>query len=123
MWIFSATGFFSVTAAPGRPGIVQVRTRVSADLEALVRRNGGRAKIIHTPSADYPFRVLVGRRRWVRWAAALANDAGDYENFKNEVHANNPERAKLYLEIWRIARELNPPDPVNHSWDTRKNER
>jgi hypothetical protein len=101
MWIFTTTGFFSIVKVD--VGRVQIRGRSLPDIRRLCRRFGLKFdRIIRTPHADYPFRVLVTRKAWVNIATALAADVEGYDNFKRAVAVTDPDRAKVYEEVWWI---------------------
>ena len=99
MWLATTTGFYSAVRGR-REGTVQVRARSRADLEALRRRLPGvKARIVATPQADYPFRIILHREVWRALAWRLAIDAEDYGNFKDAVAETNPARAVVYARV------------------------
>ncbi len=99
MWLMTTRGFYSAVSAG--PGLVQIRARRRADLEALLELlPASRRRIVRTATADYPWRVVTTARGWRRAAAALAGEAEAYTNFKAAVQAGNAGRARLYHEVW-----------------------
>ena len=98
MWIFSTVGFFSVVSAG--QGNVQVRARDRRDLERLVDTFAVRAAILDTPRADYPCRIVISQRVWLRVALGLARQAKKYTNFKMAAAAVDPSRSRVLHEIW-----------------------
>ena len=98
MWIASLTGFYSVTAAPR--GRTQIRARARRDLVRLKALGGIRARIIHTPAADYAWRMIVMPKTWVRAATLLAGSANSYTNFKKAVGSVDAPRAVTYAKAW-----------------------
>jgi len=106
MWVFSTIGFFSIVRArPGSAG-VQVRARTRADLERLLAVFKVRASIVATPRADYPYRIEVSQRVWLRIAVGLARRAKTYANFKNAASAVDPRRLGVLHEVWAATRRL-----------------
>jgi hypothetical protein len=103
MWAMTTAGFFSTTASPRRKGYVQVRARSRKDLVHLMEMNGARNRIVETPVADYPFRVVVRPTTWARWMRNAALDAEGYNNFKATVDLA---RAGTYHRVWKILQEI-----------------
>jgi hypothetical protein len=102
MWIFSVQGFVSVVADWKDPSRVFVRGRSRKDVEAFGRRLG--VSVIDTPSADYPFRVVVCKKKFAKLLAEMA-EAIDYPNFKDEVlGTQGPARESLYHQVWSVMR-------------------
>lgn len=98
MWMFSREGFFSVVAV--NASRVQVRARRRADLVNL-RKRGLRGRILSTPDADYPFRVITTKVLWAKIAASMSHSI-NYDNFKNEVKRTDTDRAEIYSDVWRV---------------------
>jgi len=69
-----------------------VRARRKGDIEKLFK-----AKVTHTPKADYPYRATVNTKNVVE---ALAREVRriDYSNFKASVKDDDLHRA--YEEVW-----------------------
>jgi hypothetical protein len=104
MWLFCEQGFFSVTQAPGKPGMVQIRARRREDLEALAKRFVSAQRPVRaTPERDYPYRIVMDQVQWSDILASVALDI-DYTNFRDRVHDvdPDPERASAYLSVWAI---------------------
>ena len=105
MWIFTASGFYSIVADQQTPGHALVRARVRADLEAFCARTGA-PDPVETPDRDYRFRTSVPFATLAADLAAQA-EAIDYPNFKNEVAARQGhDRARRYGRIWSVMHEL-----------------
>jgi hypothetical protein len=109
MWLFTRHGFYSVVRATEEVGCVQVRARISDDLERLrafaaSRLGATLPEIISTVHADYAYRLVVPHPLWVKISAALAEDI-DYGNFKSEVHLE-ADRDAAYLEVWSAMSNL-----------------
>jgi len=103
MWLLLPFGFYSIVAKPGDrvAGLLTVRARAAADLDALRARVPALGATIHGGGTDYPFRAQVPREAL---AAALAGfvDALDYDNFKDEVARHDASRAHLYHRVWEV---------------------
>jgi hypothetical protein len=101
MWLLLPFGFYSIVAKPGdrAVGLLTVRARAAADLDALRARLPALGVTIHGGGTDYPFRAQVPRDAL---GAALTGfvDALDYDNFKDEVARHDASRAHLYHRVW-----------------------
>jgi hypothetical protein len=95
--MMTAIGFFSIVEKP--TGTICVRARTKGDLKAFVELIPGCGKMIRTPKADYPWRVLMPRSDFDREFYRLAGTI-NYDNFKSRVAETNPERAMLYGPVW-----------------------
>ena len=97
MWVFTVDGFFSAVEAKG--GGLMIRARFRSDLEHLIKR-GMADKIVDTPQADYPFRVIVTKKAWAKYMADSAM-AIDYPNFKGKALARASwDRSERYHRVW-----------------------
>ena len=83
MWVFTQGGFVSIVRHRTKPDMMLVRSRGRAHLENFTRGYSC-VKVIHTPGADYEYRVLMGETAVKRMLANAVDDA-DYDNFKNCV--------------------------------------
>lgn len=103
MWIFTTTGFFSITRSKEQPDKLQFRARVKADIVALRRKFKIKAKLIETPHADYRWRVVLGQWKAARVMGALFREI-DYSNFKSAMADTGVHTAKLWglHNIWEI---------------------
>lgn len=126
MWLATTLGFYSVVEHRNRSDAVLVRARVRADLERLLELDSQPSArpstpdcIQSTPTADYPYRVAMHKRRWQHLAELLTKGV-DYDNFKSAVaNRQGPERARLYHELWHRLLELEREDPAlrdAHPW-------
>jgi hypothetical protein len=109
MWIVSTAGIFSAVRNLRRAGTVMVRARRRQDLEGLRKRFKLTGRVLDTPSADYPHRLVLATKTWRRIAASLADDCERYHNFKSAVEAREGRtsaRADALHEIWGVLREL-----------------
>lgn len=103
MWLFCKSGFFSAVRHRDLDGVILVRARFEGDLERLSKAHGIRkARVFHTPDADYPYRAAFAKSDWVNIVKAEAQ-AIDYENFKNEVH-DGTARDHAYMAVWASMR-------------------
>ncbi len=89
-----------------RRNMVQVRARALKDIERLRERFTIKTRVTNTPTADYPYRIVIPAMQWRLMAAALAVDCSDYMNFKSEIAKTNPMRAQLYHEVWDTLRVI-----------------
>lgn len=115
MWLYTSIGFFSVIDRPltrkGRKDAtkLQVRARVRADLERLNERLANlnaEGRIVLTPDADYPCRMLVDRKAFQKVIAQLVSEI-DYADFKSHVHdqfPHEPQRQRALDLAWEGAK-------------------
>lgn len=107
MWLFTKHGFYSVVKDNIKRDRFLVRARERVHLERLKALVSFNARIFETPSNDYRWRVVVGKKTWARIAEKLANGV-DYPNFKNSVL--NAEGLTDYEQalhrVWSIMYEL-----------------
>lgn len=105
MWLLTPFGFFSVVRKPQdeAEGLLTIRARVRADLEALRETwLPGMGEIVAGAGTDYRYRARVPR---AELGLAMANLVSgiDYENFKDEVkHRQGSSRAQAYGEVWHV---------------------
>ncbi len=102
MWVFTRQGFFSVVRDRTRPTFRWVRTRDRAHLELLKRQFKLKAKIVDTPDADYPFRILLHRQVFEAIFSTLAENI-NYPNFKGSVA--EPRYSKGLRWTWMAMKE------------------
>lgn len=110
MWVFTTKGYYSVGVDTSDDSFVWIRSRTTADLQALMPNLPTRA-IESTPDRDYQYRVKVTKARLVELLASEVV-AIDYTKFKTAV-ANNigQARYRLYLRVWDVLCDLvNTPD-------------
>ena len=95
-------GFYSIVQK--KPGEFHIRSRVRKDLDNLVARGPlARAEIHNTKSADYPFRLIVGKDE-VLAIMEFLGETLDYSNFKGKI-ARTPDQEQkhdLYAEVWSL---------------------
>ena len=111
MWLFCKSGFFSAVLDFDNPDRVLVRARFNGDLERLLKNMPSHAKveILHTPDADYPYRMFVKKSDWEMAVLTEAEDM-DYTNFKNAVH-DGTARDAAYMRVWTEMRLAQPRRP------------
>jgi hypothetical protein len=98
MWVFTAQGFISAVQHRGDRNLLMVRARTGQALEELAHMTG--KGISQTPTADYPYRVVVERETFRSW---LANEVEriDYDNFKNAAHVmGDPRYDEALMNVW-----------------------
>ena len=101
MWIFTETGFVSAVKKPQDAGLVSLRARNHASLEAISSKYG--VEIINTPNGDYPWRTFVTNEQLADWLSTAALDL-NYSNFKSHVHKVNPSRKFINSlhDVWAV---------------------
>jgi hypothetical protein len=82
MWIFTETGFVSAVRKSDAPSKVTARARDKQSLQVLSEL--AETEIIHTPYADYGYRVIVADAVFKGWLETTV-DMLDYDNFKNRI--------------------------------------
>jgi hypothetical protein len=101
MWIFTTEGFVS---AVYKENMIQVRARDRKSLEDLAK--DCKSKIIHTPLADYPYRLETGREHLSAWLSKQAQLL-EYGNFKSEVEdIRGFEFAAPLHKVWDVMHEV-----------------
>lgn len=109
MWLFNSCGFYSVVIKPGdeAEGMVTVRSRLKADLEALRDKYMPElGEIITGAGTDYLFRARIARTAFAEGVKRSALDV-HYGDFKSLVFASQgPHRARIYGKVWRDLIEL-----------------
>ena len=97
MWLFTTTGFISVVY---KEDAVQIRARDKASLESVAKSVS--CPIIHTPLADYPYRVSTNNVDFAQWVNGQVLSI-DYSNFKSEVAAvKGYEFARPLNKVWDV---------------------
>jgi len=96
MWTMHRRGFYSVVARRDDASKVLVRARCERDIDALSDLLPG-AKSVHTPDADYHWRLECTVQEWSAAVAKMATEI-DYPNFKAAISDKAHHRA--YLDVW-----------------------
>lgn len=106
MWLCTTRGFFSAVEHRDDAALLLVRARVRDDLvqlrAALPREQWTR--IVATPHADYPYRMVVARDLFAVTIARLVVEELTYDNFKAAV--TDPHHERVYHEAWAVFRGL-----------------
>ena len=101
MWIFTVTGFIS---AVYRENAIQVRARDRKSLEDL--STDCKSKIIHTPLADYPYRLEIDKTSLSAWLTKQT-ELLEYGNFKSGVEVfRGIEFAAPLHKVWDVMHEV-----------------
>jgi hypothetical protein len=100
MWLFTTTGFIS---AVYKDDAMQIRARDKESLEAISKFL--HCPIIHTPLADYPYRISTDSGGFAEWVSSQVF-AIDYKDFKSEVSN---------VRGYEFARPLNKVSDVMHA--------
>jgi 8-oxo-dGTP pyrophosphatase MutT (NUDIX family) len=113
MWLMTKFGFFSIVQKPGDAGagMLTVRARVRADLEALrAAYLPEMGEITENAGTDYRHRACVPREALAAALRQIVLDI-DYGNFKNAVHkTQGAQRSELYHQVWNILYALQDAD-------------
>ncbi len=87
---------------------MMVRARVKADLQSLVCLpivEEWNCKIVETPDADYRYRIIVSRTQ-LQTIVQMVCSSLDYSNFKDRIYSRDPERERIYHQVWALLRHL-----------------
>ena len=105
MWIFSTKGFIS---AVYKHKAVQVRARDKHSLSDLSEY--AQTPIIHTPLADYPYRLVTTNESFASWLSKEAISL-DYSNYKSEVETTRgPNFAHPLHKVWSVMHDVEDAD-------------
>ena len=98
MWIASKSGFFSIV---DKNGAFNVRARFEPDLHNLMKISSIKKEIVIIRQSDYQFRIFVDSLELGQIMVALGKSI-DYDNFKDMIHENEDQVAKLpaYENLW-----------------------
>ncbi|MEN9604157.1 MAG: hypothetical protein RL545_846 [Actinomycetota bacterium] len=101
MWIFTETGFVSAVKKPQDAGLVSLRARNHASLEAIAAKYS--TQIINTPSGDYPWRTFISNEQLAEWLSETALNL-DYSNFKSRAHKTNKSSKFINAlhDVWAV---------------------
>ena len=101
MWIFTETGFVSAVKKPQDNGLVSLRARNHASLEAIAAQCN--TEIINTPSGDYPWRTFITNEQLATWLSDTALNL-DYSNFKSRAHKTNKSSKFISAlhDVWAV---------------------
>ena len=80
MWIFNKDGFFSAVEHRDNPDQLMVRARCREDIEQLANKLD--AEVVHTPNADYAYRVTLQKSVFADYMRDAVMDL-NYPNFKD----------------------------------------
>lgn len=98
MWLFTKYGFYSITETCN--GNVQVRAREADDLDAMREEYmPALGQTFTTLHADYPFRAFCTKDELAEAMGRIVHDI-NYTNFKGEVGEIDPDRVKIYHQVW-----------------------
>lgn len=136
MWIFTDEGFLSVVAFDPKldkqkrsrrqrkswgKNPVLVRARLEHDIDQI-RPYWSKLKIEKDDSADYEFRAVVPRNRWIDFMANKAFEIDYDSHFKEVAQARSPggkleanARHTAMMQVWSIMAKLQPDAPYSGS--------
>lgn len=104
MWLFTTDGFFSAVQVRKEPEYLLVRARIRNDLVNLLRVvKKPKTKIMETPKADYPFRIVLHKLDWTYYLVSACHEI-DYDNFKSRI--KDIPRHRAYLDVWSTMRGI-----------------
>mgnify|MGYP003336477952 CR=1 FL=1 len=92
MWVFTQYGMLSAVQDKDNPEIIVVRARRREHLTSCFPKK----KPVHTPDADYHWRLFMTREEFASLLMALVLQM-DYTNFKESVP---DELYTIYTRIW-----------------------
>jgi hypothetical protein len=104
MWLITTRGFYSAVARPGDgDDFVTVRARSERDIrnladliDAVPSRDDG---------TDYRRRIRFPKSDWARGVSAMADEI-HYDNFKNRISPNDPNRARVLSRVWNVLYDI-----------------
>ena len=109
MWIFTPDGFFSVVEKAGDrdTGILTIRSRVAADLDALRERFMPElGPTIKGAGTDYRYRAKISKGAFSDGMKRVSESV-DYDNFKHAVGTRQGyDRARVYARVWTALLDL-----------------
>lgn len=110
MWVMTTDGFYSAVQHRTSPGWLIVRSRTEGDITRLAHWldeiTDRWVEIVHTPDADYAWRVTVRKADFAQYLVASA-EAIDYPNFKDAIYdRQGRDRARVYGEVWGTLLDL-----------------
>ena len=103
MWIFTTTGFISAIQDP-RDRTIIVRSR---DQKSLINLSDKyKTKVIATPLADYPYRLILKHHQFAEWVHEEALNI-DYPNFKSAAKIQRDSIfAKALSKVWSVMHDI-----------------
>jgi len=102
MWVVTQTGFISIIQRlPEDTNLLNVRSRDQLSLLAICKTlRLNRHRVMHTPEADYEFRLELTREQVNKFLASQVQ-AVDYPNFKDRVTQTRGKRwHDALLDVW-----------------------
>jgi hypothetical protein len=113
MWVFTLDGFYSAVVHKDDPELVVVRARKREDLVSLRKQMAPThltLTVLHTPDADYAYRMVMPRQTWSSYLMTTVMDM-DYPNFKDAVSRTQGwRRSALYHDVWAAMMPLQQED-------------
>lgn len=134
MWLMTDTGFISAVAYDAKydsskrsnrqrkswgKNPILARARLEGDLEQI-RPFWSKLRIEADDTADYEFRAIIPRNRWVEFVASKAADIDYDSHFKEVAQKRSPggpdegfKRHSAYMRCWNALVELQPDKPYS----------
>lgn len=108
MWVFTTEGFVSAVKDWNEPNKLVIRARSAHALSGL--RDMFDVEIKHTPSRDYPYRVMVAKAQFEQWLSGEVQ-AMEYTNFKDAAHSLGDSRYdRALIKVWTAMYESEAND-------------
>jgi len=103
MWIFTTSGFISAVQDSGDRTII-VRSR---DQKSLINLSDKyKTKVIATPIADYPYRLILTHQQFAEWIQEEALKI-DYPNFKSAAKIQRDSIfVKALNKVWSVMHDI-----------------
>ena len=123
MWLFTETGFVSAVTHRDDSSLMMVRARDKKSLEPLAAWGG--VRIENTPTADYPWRVVVPKTILKEWMNNAIDDA-EYDNFKSRVtKTRGLDFVDALHDVWAVMQQVeetrmnkkNKANKSSYDWD------
>lgn len=98
MWLITTRGFYSAVAKPGDgEEFVTVRARSERDIRNLAELIDAEPK--RSEHTDYRWRIRCRKEEWADAVRQMALEI-DYDNFKNRIYQEDPERERIFARVW-----------------------
>ncbi len=104
MWVITQRGFYSVVAKPGDgDDFLTVRARSEQDIRNLA--NLIDAEPSRDDGTDYRWRIRCPKSDWAKAVSRMASEI-DYDNFKNRICRDDPDRARVLSRVWEVLYDI-----------------
>jgi hypothetical protein len=108
VWLITPRGFYSAVAKPDDGDeFVTVRARSERDIRNLADLIDAEPR--RSEHTDYRWRIRCRKADWAEAVKQMALEI-DYENFKNRIHHDDPDRARLLARVWDVLYDIQRQD-------------